>query len=295
MGSRHTNGYEMVSEAMLLGFDAIEVSHGTSVALFPGIIQALKKKRIRIAGVHNFCPSPVELQIDAPDAYEITSHRKEERARALKLSQRSIETAAQFGAAYVVMHLGGTPIRPVTGALEQMVARGEIYSRGYVKEKLAFIEAREKAGKLAMKRIREALDLLAPEAEKHGVILALESRSHYEQAPTEEEMEQLLAEYPSASVGYWHDFGHVQRKANLGLLDHEQWLARMRGRLIGCHLHDVIWPARDHYVPFQGNIDYERLVPLLPKEIPLVWELHPRRKSTDIKEALQAWKERFGN
>ena len=295
MGHRHTNGYELVSEAMLLGFEAIEVSHGTSVALFPGILQSLKERRIKIAGVHNFCPSPVELLIDAPDAYEVTSHRSEDRARALKLSQRSIEIAAQFGGAYVVMHMGSAQVRSKTGTLEQLVARGEIYSRQYVKEKLAFIEAREKAGKTAMKRIREALDLLVPEAEKHGITLALESRSHYEQAPTEEEMEQLLAEYPSKAVGYWHDFGHVQRKANLGLLDHEQWLSRMGGRLVGCHLHDVVWPARDHYVPFQGSIDYGRLMPLLPKDIPLVWELHPRRKSTDIKQALATWKERFGH
>jgi sugar phosphate isomerase/epimerase len=176
-----------------------------------------------------------------------------------------------------------------------MAARGKIHSREYVKAKLAFIKEREKAGKIAMKRIREALDRLVPEAEKHGVILALENRSHHEQAPTEEEMEQLLADYPSAAVGYWHDFGHAQRKANLGLLDHEQWLARMSNRLVGCHLHDVIWPERDHYIPFQGRIDFGRLIPLLPEGVPLVWELHPRRKSGDIKQALAAWKERFGD
>lgn len=107
-------------------------------------------------------------------------------------------------------------------------------------------------------------------------------------------MRSLLDEFKgSTAVGYWHDFGHVQRKANLGLVDHEQWLGSVANDLIGCHLHDVVWPDRDHQVPFQGSIDYEPLISSLPAGVPLVWEINPRHRSAHIKSSLERWKERF--
>ena len=40
----------------------------------------------------------------------------------------------------------------------------------------------------------------------------------------------------------------VHRLLNLlSLLDHHQWLSSMTPWLIGCHLHDVIWPEREQY------------------------------------------------
>src|SRR6476661_3600790 len=72
--SRHTDGEAMVDEILSLGFETIEISHGLKVSLLPGIRKAFLDGRVKVSGVHNFCPSPVELMIDAPDAYEFTSH-----------------------------------------------------------------------------------------------------------------------------------------------------------------------------------------------------------------------------
>jgi len=286
----------MVKEIQMLGFQAMEISHGARVTLFPGILKALERLqgRFRVSGVHNFCPSPVEILMDAPDAYELSDKRREEWNRAVKLTLRSIDTAAQMNAEYLVMHLGSTPIKPRTRQLEKLILSGRLNSREYVREKIALVRAREKAGPVALARVREALQRIVAHAEEKRVRLALESRSHFEQVPTEREMLALLEEYDeSPAVGYWHDFGHVQRKANLGLLDHETWLRSVRDHLIGCHLHDVIWPERDHHVPFRGMIDYDSLVPLLPPDRPLVWEIHPKRHSAHVKASLEAWKNRF--
>lgn len=295
---RHTDGIEMISEIMLLGFNAMEVSHGTRVTVFPGILKLLshKSQTFRVVGVHNFCPAPVEVIMDAPDVYEITSWREEEFQRALKLTLESIDMAERLNAGYVVLHLGSAKLRPRTRKLERLVRSGELNSREFVREKLAFVRAREAAGEKAGLRAREALAMIVPHAEAKGIQLGFESRSHYEQFPTEREMLALLEEFrDSPSVGYWHDFGHVQRKANLGLLDHEQWLASVRHRLVGCHLHDVIWPDQDHHVPFSGSISYDSLVPMLPPGIPIVWEINPRRRSAHIKESLALWQERYGH
>ena len=109
------------------------------------------------------------------------------------------------------------------------------------------------------------------------------------------EMIALQKDYAASEyVGYWHDFGHVQLKANLDMLDHAEWLRCMEPHLIGGHLHDVIWPASDHRVPFHGSINYDALIPCFAPEKPLVWELNPRRKAEDIRQALPLWKERYG-
>ena len=84
------------------------------------------------------------------------------------------------------------------------------------------------------------------------------------------------------------------RDANLELLDHEEWLRSMQPYLVGCHLHDVVWPARDHRVPLAGSVAFERLMPMVAPEKPVVWELSPSRKKAHIKRALPLWRERFG-
>jgi sugar phosphate isomerase/epimerase len=109
-------------------------------------------------------------------------------------------------------------------------------------------------------------------------------------------MEDLMRKYADhPAVGYWHDFGHVQRKANLGYLDHVEWISKMQPYLIGCHLHDVAWPNVDHRVPLMaGGIDYDRIMPLISPEKPVVWELSPSRRKAQIIEALGLWRQKFG-
>ncbi|CAN5262963.1 hypothetical protein BH23VER1_BH23VER1_05920 [soil metagenome] len=292
--SRHSDGETLVDEILGLGFDTIEVSHGLKVSLLPGIQAAHAAGKVRIAGVHNFCPSPVELMIDAPDAYEFTSHRAYDRERALSLTFRTIEMASQLDAKYVVLHMGSVPIPRFTHDLEDLVADGKLHSREFVALKLKAIQNREKKAALYLRRAREALGQIAECAAEHQVKVAVESRSHYEQVPSEREMGALLDSVaPSPWVGYWHDFGHVQRKANLSLLDHAQWLRKMAPRLVGCHLHDVIWPDRDHRVPFQGTVDFDTLIPILPIGCPVVWEISPSRRSRDIAAALVRWRQEF--
>jgi sugar phosphate isomerase/epimerase len=147
-----------------------------------------------------------------------------------------------------------------------------------------------------MDRARAALDELLPTCERHRVALGIETRSHYEQVPDEREMLALLDHYRGCPwIGFWHDFGHVQRKANLGLLDHAELLTAIAPRLLGCHVHDVEWPARDHRVPFTtGGVDFHKLMPLVPKGIPLVWELSQSQRRAHVEEQSAAWRAKFG-
>jgi sugar phosphate isomerase/epimerase len=287
--SRHSDGETMIEEIVDLGFSNIELSHGMTIAKLPGIKKAYDRGLFTCSGVHNYFPSPVEVMIDAPDAYEFTSHRPPERQRAMDMTLRTLELAAEFKAHYLVLHMGSVPMNPgkFTKPLTAMVAEGGQHDPAYVKAKLAFLKKREKLGPLYFHRAIEALTQIAGRAAELGVKLAIESRSRFEDMPTEREMIALqdhFADHPW--VGYWHDFGHVQLKHNLGFLDHEAWLARIAPRLIGGHVHDVQWPARDHRVPFSGTLDYAALLKFFPADCPLIWELSPTRDAAEIRQAL---------
>jgi sugar phosphate isomerase/epimerase len=285
----------MIEEIVALGFERIELSHGMSIAKLPGIRKAYQRKLFTCVGVHNYFPAPMEVLIDAPDAYEFTSHREFDRSKAMRLTLQTLETAAEFEAQYVVLHMGSVPMhsRLWTKPLTEMLSQS-LQSPQFLDLKARFIEKREKIAPLCFQRSMETLEILQEKAKELGVKLAVESRSRYEDIPSEREMT-YLQEYFAAndSIGYWHDFGHVQLKHHLGLLDHPTWLGEMQPYLIGGHLHDVQWPARDHRVPFAGVLDYRILLQYFKPEMPLVWELSSSQKTCDIQSSLHQWREQF--
>ena len=294
--SRHSDGEKMIEEIVDLGFTNIELSHGMTIAKLPGIRNAFQRGLFTCSGVHNYFPAPVEVMIDAPDAYEFTSHRPFDRQRAMDMTLRTLDIAAEFGARYLVLHMGSVPLEPKkwTKPLTAEVAAGGSHSPDFIKQKIAFVKKREKIGPLYFHRAMEALEKIAGPAAGLGVKLAVESRSRFEDMPTEREMLKLQERFADNPwVGYWHDFGHVQLKHNLGLLDHIEWLETISPHLIGGHVHDVEWPARDHRVPFGGTLEYASLLKFFPRGCPLVWELSPTREAAEIRRALSRWKREF--
>ncbi|MGE9268454.1 MAG: sugar phosphate isomerase/epimerase family protein [Verrucomicrobiales bacterium] len=295
--ARHTDGAEMIEEILEMGFETMELSHGMTIAKLPGLQKSFAEGKFRCVGVHNFFPSPTEVMIDAPDAYEFSSDRGNERQRAFDMTLRTLELAAEFGARYVVLHMGSVATMPHKKWTKELVAQleaGEQMSPRYADDKLECVKKREKAGPKYFERAMETLERLVEPAKEAGVVLAVESRSRYEDVPDEAEMLRLQEHFADCEqVGYWHDFGHVQLKHNLGLLDHDQWLGKMAPYLIGAHVHDVVWPQRDHRVPFAGELDYAKLLRHFRPEMPLTWELSPTRQREQIVAALAHWKKLF--
>lgn len=285
----------MCDEIRELGFEYIEASHGLSLDMLPGIIKAVDSGRIKVAGVHNFCPAPMEVPGDAPDAYTFTSHRPETRARAMRLSLETLQVASRLGASYVVLHMGNvelmTSSRP-TRELERLLRNERVGSVEYARRKGELVLRRARQAPLYYERARQALHTLAEKAEKLNLVLGVEGRSHFEQVPGEWEMPRLMEEFAdNPHVRYWHDFGHIQRKHNLLLLDHSQYLNSLKPHLYGAHVNDVQWPSRDHRAPFQGGcVDFDHLLPAyFTRSMPLTWELSSSVTREVILEAKQHW------
>jgi sugar phosphate isomerase/epimerase len=291
---RHTDGGTMLREIKELGFDLIELGHGIRLSLMPGIQEMFEAGEVRFSSLHNFCPLPVEVMGASPDCYQFSAFHPQERERAIKQTFQTIDFAVRLGAPAVVLHLGEVRIGPVTDALIELVKKGKLLSREFVKKKLRAVKKREAAATRHLERVRHALGRIVEYAAQKNVKLGIEGRRGYEEIPSERELPALLDEFNSPLVGYWHDFGHIQIKHNLAFLDHEEWLRTVGPHAIGCHVQDCIWPAQDHQPPFKGGVDLKKLVPLLPESCQFVWEMSPRKTAEEIRESVAIWKSTFG-
>jgi len=290
---RHRRGEPLVEELLRLGFDTIELGHGLRVSQLEGILKVYERGDFQISSLHNFCPQPLEVPHDSPDCYEFTSHRAADRRRAIKLTRDTIELAQRVGAALIVVHGGRVRTMKNYQQCLAMIQANQFLSKAWGEMKVAAVKAREQAGPLRLSRLEEALRELLPVAEKAGVTLALENRERYEDVPSEREMIPFLNKMAHPNLAAWHDFGHAQIKENLGFLDHHQWLERIANRLVGCHVHDVIWPNQDHQPPCVGSIPFEEMVSLLPDDIPVVFELSPHLEVAEVVASWNEWRSRF--
>jgi len=283
----------MIEEILQLGFRSVELSHGIRSSQLEGVLQARERRKFDVVSVHNFLPMPIEVQTDSPDCYEFTSHRPEDRVRALRLTLATIDWAAKLEARFVVVHTGRIRSLDLTAPLRRMVEKGGLHSRGYVKKKLGAVRARERVAEAYNDRVLEHLLEAADHAAKRGILLGIENREYYEAVPLERDFPVFLKRLESRNAGYWHDFGHAAIKHNLGLIDHREHLETMAPMLVGCHIHDTRWPFRDHCPPFTGATPFRELVPLLPKNCAMVLEMSPRTEAADILKSAAEWQKNF--
>ena len=276
------------------GFDFIELGHGIRLSLMPGIQKMFDAGEVRFSSLHNFCPLPVEVMTASPDCYKFSAVASEERERAVKQTFQTIDFAARLNAPFVVLHLGDVNMPPITDQLIALAKNGRYLSRKYVRLKIGAVQKREKFAPAYLQRVKDCLRRIIEHAASKNVRVALECRRGYEEIPTERELSGLLEEIDCMQVGYWHDFGHSQIKHNLGFIDHLEWLRMVGPRAFGCHVQDCIWPAKDHEAPFTGDVNFEKLVPLLPTNCLFVWEMSPSKTAEAIRQSVQIWKERFG-
>jgi sugar phosphate isomerase/epimerase len=94
---------------------------------------------------------------------------------------------------------------------------------------------------------------------------------------------------------YWHDTGHAQIKENLGFILHAMQLESLADRLLGFHIHDVQFPARDHCPPGSGMIDFAALKPFVKPEHIKVFELNPGVEVDQLQSGVTYLKQIWGD
>ena len=268
-----------------LGYGAIEINHSMDAAQARAL---LAQDRLPVTAVH--APAPLEREPGRGwnRALDLASADEGERGAALRHARRSIDLAAAAGAGAVVVHLGSAcPPLPAERRLRALYAEGGLAAAARRERAAAIAEARGGRARLAPPRLaqaRRSLDALAAHAAPRGVALGLECRLRYHQIPLPDEAAELLAPYPPETAGYWHDAGHAEVLHRLGLVDRGDWFARLGGRVLGSHLHDV-GGLRDHLAPGRGDLDFAWLAARLPPHAARTFEIDQREPDEAVRAA----------
>jgi len=265
----------MLREIRELGFEYAELSHGVSISLMPGILAAVEAGEIKISSLHNFCPLPMGVTHAAPNLYEFSAEKDFERELAVRYTLQTFEFARRAKAPAVVLHLGSMELKDYTGRLCDLLQRDGKPTPKFESLRTEAVAKQEAVKGKFVARMYETLRKLLPEAEKRGLKLGCENRQALEEIPLESDFVSFFREFAGPNVAYWHDIGHAQIKENLGLIRHMEHLESLAGRLMGFHIHDVQFPARDHAVPGTGMVDFAALKPWVKPEHIKVFELSP--------------------
>ena len=284
----------MLAEIRELGFEYAELSHGTRLSLVPGILDAVAAGEMKISSLHNFCPLPIGVSHSAPNLYKFSAERPRERELAERHTLKTIEFAARVRAPIVVLHAGSIEMKDYTDRLLEMAGKGQKESLHYEKTCEEFLEKRENKKEEFIERMVETLKKILPAAESSGIKLGIENRQALEELPLESDYPLLFREVQSPALVYWHDTGHAQIKENLGFIHHALHLEGMRDKLTGFHVHDVLFPGKDHCAPGTGDVDFASLKPMVKAEHVKVFEFSPSLKPDDAKRGIEHVKAIWG-
>jgi sugar phosphate isomerase/epimerase len=287
--SRHKDGYEMLREMADIGFTHAELSHGIRVTLVPGVLKAVEAGLIQIGSVHNFCPLPPGVNHAAPNLYEPSAGKYQEREQWLRQTKHSIDFAAQVKACVLVLHLGsvhffwGNPANALDDYSENHPAASLAQDAGYQR---VLTKARERMRKKMdpfWAQTKASLARIFDYAAGKNIRLGLENREKFDELPLDADFAAYFESLPAGGpAGYWHDTGHARIKESLGVIDHQQHLQKLAPRLIGCHLHDVDAEGHDHQPIGSGVIDFKMVSGFWRPEHLLVLELNPRVSIEDV-------------
>jgi sugar phosphate isomerase/epimerase len=279
----------MLREMADLGFTHAELSHGIRVTLVPGVLKAVEERIIQVGSVHNFCPLPPGVTHAAPNLYEPSARQYQEQEQWLRHTKHSIDFAAQVKARVLVLHLGSArffwcnPANALEHGAKNHPATDLAKDAGYQR---VLTKARERMRKKMdpfWAQTKASLAKIFDYAAGKNIRLGLENREKFDELPLDDDFAPYFDSLPAGGpAGYWHDTGHARIKETLGVIDHQQHLAKLAPRLIGCHLHDVDAEGHDHQPIGSGVVDFKMVSSFWRPEHLLVLELNPRVSVDDV-------------
>jgi sugar phosphate isomerase/epimerase len=282
------------------GYTGIEISHSTDES---GLEVLIGEGEIPATSLH--APTPMHRLVDGRHNGDtnLASADEDERRLAVAETKRTIDFAARARLDRIVVHLGGVGdmgdlVREVSGfVLEPERDLRDLYRAGTTSgeevERLQDELKRWRAAGagVALAAAKQSLRELTQHAADRRVALGLESRVHYHEIPHPQEALDLLADYPNEVAGYWHDVGHCEVMARLGLIDRGDWFPRLTARTIGSHLHDVDG-LLDHRAPGNGDVDWAYIAAGLPPTALRVFEINQLEPDGVVATGIEYLRER---
>ncbi len=290
--ARHASGEAVVDEILGLGFDALELGYQLDEAQSEGVLRRVRQGAAAVSSVHAFCPAPSHVAGGHPELYLAASLDDDDRAMAVLLIGKTLDFAKEAGARAVVLHAGRVQQgwwrrAPASETLLELAAAGTASPR-FQKQTAQAARARARHAGKHLAALRHSLDKLLPRFAQAGIALSLENLPSWEALPSETEIAQLVADYRTPTLAYWHDMGHGQVRQHLGWsADHVATAASLLPITRGVHIHDVRQLANDHQLPGSGVIDFARFAFYASADVIRVFEPLPGTPADKLAAALQ--------
>jgi sugar phosphate isomerase/epimerase len=279
---RSKSGEEMIDEILSVGFKRVELGYDLRLDHVPGVRARLADESVVVGSVHNYCPVPMGVPRGHPELFSLAALTEDERERAVRHTSRTIEFAGEMGASVVVAHAGNVRMRGATRKLIAMLEAGKGDKPKFERIRMKLMMKREQAVGKHLEALRRTCDDLLPLLERTGITLAFENLPSWEAIPTEVEAKEMLDQYASPHLGYWHDTGHGGIRENLRFVNQRHWFEMLAPHLAGMHLHDVAYPGHDHIMPPHGSLDFSSFAGAIHPGLQLVVEPFPGTPVVDL-------------
>lgn len=260
-----------------LGFDAVEMSYKLTERHIKEAEPALKDLRLKVSSIHNFCPIPN----DGPSTrhvsnyYRLSSVDEQERQLAVKWTNIAVDTAEHLGAGVVVIHAGTLDFEDERSPKLYELYNGRRKDTAvYREEKERILQFREEKKRPYIAALEQSLTEIVGYSQKRNVKIGLETRYYPIEIPNFEEIGYFLGLFDENVLGYWHDVGHAEVNERLGIRPHKDFLETYQKRLIGVHLHGIKG-TKDHFAPFDGDMDLRQYLPYFGPDVIRVVESKP--------------------
>lgn len=281
------SGVEIIDAILKLGMDTIELEYRITMPMLREILPLLKKRRLRVASLHNFFPLPEGLPRDkaSGDLFALSSPDKEERDLAVKYSIKTLEWAQELEAVAIVLHLGKVAMGHPMDTLKKLYDEKKI-DTGEGKAILdKLLNIRSQMSQVHLDSALRSLEKLVHEADKRNILLGLENRYNIQDFPDFNEFAIILKEFSGSPIRYWHDIGHATVQENLGIVKQIQFLENFSPYLIGLHLHGCKG-YNDHYAPGSGEENYSLIKNFLKPETISIIETHHRATQEELLQGI---------
>ena len=280
------SGEKILQETENLGLEALELEYRLSREKFYEIKKGLKKYPLRVISLHNYCYRPRNISLEEADAdyYRLSSFNELERKRAVSLTQKTIENAAEIGAKFVVLHLGDTgqpKERNFFRSLDNLQKRSTSQAKKKIDD---YLKTRARLAEKFINQIKKSLDPLLNLALRYKLKICLENRYYSHQYPNFFELKELLSFYNDKTLGFWLDTGHAYVQKLWGWPDLADYLDTFSDRLYGCHLHDSVG-SLDHQPPGKGEVNFNFLKKF-KTNLPIILEIKSFHSTQDLKAGI---------
>lgn len=271
-----------------MGFDAVELGYKITDRQLKEMEPLLRDLKLQVCSVHNFCPVPNDGPSDRhlSNYYRLSSVDEQERQMAVKWTNIAVDTAEHVGAGVVIIHAGTLDFEDVRAPwLFHLFSSGQKGTEAFRAERERILQLRAEKKRPYIAALEQSLNEIVVYSQKKDIKIGLETRFYPIEIPNFEEIGYFLGLYDDDEMGYWHDVGHAEMYERLGITPHIDFLEAYKDRLIGVHLHGIKG-KKDHYAPFEGDMDLNPYLPYFGPEVLKVVESKPYAAVDFIQDAV---------